>query len=151
MQTDVRSLAEGRRALLESAPIAVSVEGAYKTFRIPHQQYHTIKERALHPFRSRTYDAFHAMNDVTLRVRRGEFFGIVGRNGSGKSTLLKCMAGIYQLDQGSLSIDGRLSPFIELGVGFNPDLAAEDNVIINAVMMGLSRSEARSRFKDIVE
>src|SRR5918999_5735415 len=150
MQTDVRSLAEGRRALLESAPPAVSVEGAYKTFRIPHQQFHTLKERALHPFRSRTYDAFDAMHDVSVDIRQGEFFGIVGRNGSGKSTLLKCIAGIYQLDRGTIGVEGRLSPFIELGVGFNPDLAAEDNVIINAVMMGLSRAEARRRFKDIV-
>jgi ABC-type polysaccharide/polyol phosphate transport system ATPase subunit len=150
MQLDLRSRATERRAAHASAPVAVSVDGAYKTFRIPHQQYHTIKERVLHPFRSRTYDAFHAMNDVTLHVRRGEFFGIVGRNGSGKSTLLKCIAGIYQLDRGTIDVEGRLSPFIELGVGFNPDLAAEDNVIINAVMMGLSRSEARRRFKDIV-
>jgi ABC-type polysaccharide/polyol phosphate transport system ATPase subunit len=150
MQLDLRSRARERRAAHASAPIAVSVEGAYKTFRIPHQQYHTIKERVLHPFRSRTYDAFHAMNDITLHVSRGEFFGIVGRNGSGKSTLLKCIAGIYQLDGGTIDVEGRLSPFIELGVGFNPDLAAEDNVIINAVMMGLSRSEARRRFKDIV-
>jgi ABC-type polysaccharide/polyol phosphate transport system ATPase subunit len=130
--------------------IAVSVDGAYKTFRIPHQQFHTFKERALHPFRARTYDAFHAMNDISFSVQRGEFFGIVGRNGSGKSTLLKCIAGIYQLDRGAISVEGRLSPFIELGVGFNPDLAAEDNVVINAVMMGLPRSEARRRFDDIV-
>jgi ABC-type polysaccharide/polyol phosphate transport system ATPase subunit len=131
-------------------PRAVSVEGAYKTFKIPHQQYHTFKERVLHPFRSRTYDAFHAMEDISLEVEQGEFFGIVGRNGSGKSTLLKCIAGIYQLDRGTIDVEGRLSPFIELGVGFNPDLAAEDNVIINAVMMGLSRAEARRRFKDII-
>jgi ABC-2 type transport system ATP-binding protein len=150
MHLDVPSEAEPRRAALDAAPLAVSVEGAYKTFRIPHQQYHTFKERALHPFRVRTYDAFHAMNDISLGVRRGEFFGIVGRNGSGKSTLLKCIAGIYQLDRGRISVEGRLSPFIELGVGFNPDLAAEDNVVINAVMMGLSRAEARRRFDDIV-
>jgi ABC-type polysaccharide/polyol phosphate transport system ATPase subunit len=150
MQVDVRSEAGERLAALDAAPLAVSVEGAYKTFRIPHQQFHTLKERALHPFRSRTYDAFHAMNDISLGVRRGEFFGIVGRNGSGKSTLLKCIAGIYQLDQGTIAVEGRLSPFIELGVGFNPDLAAEDNVVINAVMMGLSRAEARRRFEDIV-
>jgi ABC-2 type transport system ATP-binding protein len=150
MQTDLRSEVDDRRALLDAAPAVVAVEGAYKTFRIPHQQYHTFKERAIHPFRSRTYDAFHALNDVSLRVPQGEFFGIVGRNGSGKSTLLKCLAGIYQLDGGSLKIDGRVSPFIELGVGFNPDLAARDNVIINAVMMGLSRDEARRRFDDIL-
>jgi ABC-type polysaccharide/polyol phosphate transport system ATPase subunit len=150
MQTDLRSEVDDRRTVLEAAPAVVSLEGAYKTFRIPHQQYHTFKERALHPLRARTYDTFHAINDVSLRVPQGEFFGIVGRNGSGKSTLLKCLAGIYQLDQGSLSIDGRLSPFIELGVGFNPDLAARDNVLINAVMMGLSREEARRRFDDIL-
>jgi ABC-type polysaccharide/polyol phosphate transport system ATPase subunit len=150
MQLDLRSQARERRAEHETAPLAVSVEGAYKTFRIPHQQFHTFKERALHPFRSRTYDEFHAMNDISIEVRRGEFFGIVGRNGSGKSTLLKCIAGIYQLDRGTIDVEGRLSPFIELGVGFNPDLAAEDNVIINAVMMGLSRAEARRRFNDIV-
>ncbi|HVG73828.1 MAG TPA: ABC transporter ATP-binding protein [Thermoleophilaceae bacterium] len=133
-----------------AAPLAVSVEEAQKTFRIPHQQYHTIKERALHPFRSRSYDEFHALTDVSLGVQRGEFFGVVGRNGSGKSTLLKCIAGIYQLDGGTISVEGRLSPFIELGVGFNPDLAAEDNVVINAVMMGLSRAEARRRFEEVV-
>jgi ABC-type polysaccharide/polyol phosphate transport system ATPase subunit len=150
MQVDLRSQAEERRAALEAAPLAVSVNGAYKTFRIPHQQYHTFKERALHPFRSQTYDAFNAMHDVSVDIRQGEFFGIVGRNGSGKSTLLKCIAGIYQLDQGTISVSGRLSPFIEVGVGFNPDLAAQDNVIVNAVMMGLTRTEARRRFDDIV-
>src|SRR5215210_1018192 len=150
MHLDVRSDATERLAALSDRPLAVSVEEASKTFHIPHQQFHTFKERALHPFRSRTYDAFHAMNDISLGVRRGEFFGIVGRNGSGKSTLLKCIAGIYQLDRGRISVEGRLSPFIELGVGFNPDLAAEDNVVINAVMMGLSRAEARRRFEDIV-
>ncbi len=151
MHLDVGSEATERLAALSDAPLAVSVDGASKTFRIPHQQFHTFKERALHPFRSRTYDAFQAMNDVSVGVRRGEFFGIVGRNGSGKSTLLKCIAGIYRLDRGSISVEGRLSPFIELGVGFNPDLAAEDNVVINAVMMGLSRAEARRRFADIIE
>jgi ABC-type polysaccharide/polyol phosphate transport system ATPase subunit len=150
MQTDLRSQIEDRRAALDAAPTAVSVQGAYKTFRIPHQQYHTLKERALHPFRSRTHDEFHALKDVSLEVPSGEFFGIVGRNGSGKSTLLKCLAGIYRLDRGDITIDGRLSPFIELGVGFNPDLAARDNVIINAVMMGLSREDARKRFEDIL-
>jgi ABC-type polysaccharide/polyol phosphate transport system ATPase subunit len=152
METTARSGAEERQAALAEAEAeaAVTVVGAHKTFRIPHQQYHTLKERSLHPFRSRTYDELHAVDDVSLRVARGEFFGIVGRNGSGKSTLLKCLAGIYQLDQGSLAIEGRLSPFIELGVGFNPDLAARDNVIINAVMMGLSRDEARRRFDDII-
>ena len=99
-----------------------------KSFLLPHQQYHTLKERALHPFRSDTYDVLQAVDDVSVEIGRGEFFGIVGRNGSGKSTLLKCLAGIYGIDDGELRVRGRLSPFIELGVGFNPDLTARDNV-----------------------
>jgi ABC-type polysaccharide/polyol phosphate transport system ATPase subunit len=91
-----------------------------------------------------------AVDDVSVEIGAGEFFGIVGRNGSGKSTLLKCLAGIYDLDSGAVEIHGRLSPFIELGVGFNPDLAARDNVLINAIMLGLSRSEALERFDAII-
>jgi ABC-type polysaccharide/polyol phosphate transport system ATPase subunit len=130
--------------------VAVSIEGVSKTFRLPHQQYSTLKERALHPFRSTTYDELHAVQDVSLEVAQGEFFGIVGRNGSGKSTLLKCIAGIYGVDSGRISIAGRLSPFIELGVGFNPDLNARDNVVINAIMLGLSRKQAMERFEHVV-
>jgi ABC-type polysaccharide/polyol phosphate transport system ATPase subunit len=131
-------------------PIAISIEGVSKTFRLPHQQYSTLKERVLHPFRSTGYDELHAVKDVTLQIAEGEFFGIVGRNGSGKSTLLKCIAGIYSVDRGRLSIGGRLSPFIELGVGFNMDLTARDNVVINAIMLGLSRRQARARFDEVI-
>jgi ABC-type polysaccharide/polyol phosphate transport system ATPase subunit len=121
-----------------------------KAFRLPHQQYSTLKERALHPFSTSSFEVLQAVDDVSFEVRAGEFFGIVGRNGSGKSTLLKCLAGIYGIDAGSIEIGGRLSPFIELGVGFNPDLTARDNVIINAIMLGLSRREARRRFDEII-
>ena len=129
---------------------AVRLEHVSKQFRLPHEQYHTLKERVLHPFRSSQVDVLHAVDDVSVEIGRGEFFGIVGRNGSGKSTLLKCLAGIYSTDSGSLEVRGRLSPFIELGVGFNPDLTARDNVIINAIMLGLSRREAIARFDQIV-
>ena len=128
----------------------MSVESASKTFRLPHQQYSTLKERVLHPLRSTAYDELHAVKDISLEIGQGEFFGIVGRNGSGKSTLLKCIAGIYGVDQGRIAISGRLSPFIELGVGFNMDLTARDNVVINAIMLGLSRREARARFDDVI-
>ena len=134
----------------DHAAAAVSVGHLSKTFRLPHQRYSTLKERALHPFRSRTFDELHAVRDVTFDVYEGEFFGIVGRNGSGKSTMLKCLAGIYPPDGGETSVRGRLSPFIELGVGFNPDLTARDNVIINAVMLGLTRKQARERFDEII-
>jgi ABC-type polysaccharide/polyol phosphate transport system ATPase subunit len=129
---------------------AISIEGVSKTFRLPHQQYSTLKERALHPWRSTEYDELRAVKDITLEIAQGEFFGIVGRNGSGKSTLLKCIAGIYGVDDGRISIAGRLSPFIELGVGFNMDLTARDNVIINAIMLGISRRQARSRFEEVI-
>src|SRR5215212_9604952 len=132
-------------------PPVVVVEDVSKTFRMPHERVHTLKERALHPLRNAGHNEFAALKNVSFDVRRGEFFGIVGRNGSGKSTLLKCLAGIYSTDSGSIQIDGRLSTFIELGVGFNPDLAARDNAMINAVMLGLSRREARERFDHIIE
>jgi ABC-type polysaccharide/polyol phosphate transport system ATPase subunit len=133
-----------------SGPTAVSIANVSKAFRLPHQQYHTLKERVLHPFRSNTYDLLQAVSDVSLEIRQGEFFGIVGRNGSGKSTLLKCVAGIYGVDEGHLHVEGRLSPFIELGVGFNVDLTARDNIMINAIMLGLSRRQARESFDDII-
>jgi ABC-type polysaccharide/polyol phosphate transport system ATPase subunit len=144
------SPAEARKERLRTAPAAVEISHLAKTFRLPHQRYSTLKERALHPFRSTTYDELRALRDVDVDIRKGEFFGIVGRNGSGKSTLLKCLAGIYRPDAGRIAIHGRLSPFIELGVGFNPDLTARDNIVINAVMMGLSRREARQRFDSII-
>jgi ABC-type polysaccharide/polyol phosphate transport system ATPase subunit len=129
---------------------ALSCRNARKTFRIPHRQVSTIKERVLHPFSATEYDELHAVDGISFDCPPGEFFGIVGRNGSGKSTLLKCLAGIYQLDEGEIDVRGRLSPFIELGVGFNPDLTARDNVIINAIMLGLTRKEARERFDEVI-
>jgi ABC-type polysaccharide/polyol phosphate transport system ATPase subunit len=127
------------------------VEGLSKTFRIPQEHVHTLKERALHPLRRARYHEFQALDDVSFSVGRGEFFGIVGRNGSGKSTMLKCLAGIYKADSGRIVVDGRLSTFIELGVGFNPDLPAYDNIVLNGTMLGLSPREARARCAKVVE
>ncbi|MEJ7787984.1 MAG: ABC transporter ATP-binding protein [Solirubrobacteraceae bacterium] len=130
---------------------AVSVTGVSKQFRIPSEQVHTLKERALHPFRPRQHTVLEALDDISLEIPRGEFFGIVGRNGSGKSTLMKCLAGIYRADAGEIWLRGRLAPFIELGVGFNPELTARDNVQINAIMFGLTPAEARARFDRIID
>src|SRR4051812_23291299 len=128
----------------------VTVDEVSKTFRLPHRRVSTLKERVLHPFESSGHDDLHALRDVSFDIAQGEFFGIVGRNVSGKPTLVKCMAGIYDIDAGSIHMHGRVSPFIELGVGFNPDLTARDNVIINAVMLGLTRKQARERFDDVI-
>jgi ABC-type polysaccharide/polyol phosphate transport system ATPase subunit len=130
---------------------AVVVDGVSKTFELPQERVHTLKERALHPLRRTRTDTLHALRGVSMQVAPGEFFGIVGRNGSGKSTLLKCLAGIYATDSGRIHLDGRLSAFIELGVGFNMNLPARDNVIINATMLGLSPRAARRRFDAIVD
>ena len=130
---------------------AIAVDGVSKGFRLPHERVSTLKERALHPFRRSSYDRLDALKDVSFAVEKGEFFGIVGRNGSGKSTLLKCMAGIYGVDRGAIYVNGRVSTFIELGVGFNPELAARDNVLLNGVMLGLSPREARDRYERVMD
>jgi ABC-type polysaccharide/polyol phosphate transport system ATPase subunit len=134
-----------------NAAPAIAVRDVSKAFRVPHEHMHTLKERALHPFRGRSFDRFEALKDVSFAVRKGEFFGIVGRNGSGKSTLLKCIAGIYGADEGAIYVDGSVSTFIELGVGFNPELAARDNVVLNAIMMGVSPAQARRTFDEVIQ
>jgi ABC-type polysaccharide/polyol phosphate transport system ATPase subunit len=130
---------------------AIAARTVSKTFRVPDERRHTLKERVLHPRRKVGHQSFEALKDVTFDVKRGEFFGICGRNGSGKSTLLKCIAGIYNPDVGEIMVRGRLSPFIELGVGFNVELTARDNITINAIMLGLSRREVRERFDSIID
>lgn len=126
-------------------------ENVTKTFRLPREQVQTLKERVLHPFRGRRIDELPALTDVSFTVHEGEFFGIVGRNGSGKSTLLKCLAGIYGTDSGRILLRGRMATFIELGVGFNPDLTARENVVINAIMLGLTPAEARARYDAVID
>jgi ABC-type polysaccharide/polyol phosphate transport system ATPase subunit len=149
VSTAVSQRSPGAAAQPTTAP-AVSVRNVSKSFHIPRERYNTLKERALHAFRPTPYDVLEAVDDVSVDIAEGEFFGIVGRNGSGKSTLLKCLAGIYGLDSGTVDIRGRLSPFIELGVGFNPELAARDNVIINGIMLGLTRKEAYARLAAVL-
>jgi ABC-2 type transport system ATP-binding protein len=130
---------------------SVVVDGVHKRFEIPREQISTLKERALHPFRRSQMDVLQALRGISFQVAPGEFFGIVGRNGSGKSTLLKCLAGIYSVDGGNIYVNGRMSVFIELGVGFNPDLPARDNAMLNATMLGLSPREARRRFDSVID
>src|SRR5437763_14993386 len=129
---------------------AIVVEGVSKAFRLPHQRQTSIKELFLRPRRKIEYERNEALRDVTLTVDRGECFGVIGPNGSGKSTLLKILAGIYRPDSGSVRIAGRLSPFIELGVGFQPDLNARDNIRVNGTLLGLTPKEVDERFDAIV-
>lgn len=131
-------------------PVVVRASGLRKAFRIPSHKIDSLKERFTTSSR-RNYKELKALRDVSFDIRRGEFFGIVGRNGSGKSTLLKILASIYAADAGRVMMAGSLAPFIELGVGFNPELTARENVELNGVMMGLPRREARSRLGAVLE
>jgi len=130
---------------------AITVRDVSKAFRLPHEHRTTFKEHFLHPFKQVDYEMNDALTKVSFEVDEGEFFGIVGPNGSGKSTLLKILAGIYPPATGEVQLRGMLSPFIELGVGFNPELTARDNVRINATLLGLSKAELREQYDVIVE
>src|SRR4051794_32816672 len=134
-----------------SSPVAIEVSSLEKTFRIPTHRIDSFKERALHPLARTEYRELRALRDVSFDVHRGEFFGIVGRIGSGKSTLLKILASIYRADAGRIRTAGRVAPFIELGVGFNHELTARENVELNGVMMGLSRQEARRSLDAVLD
>ena len=130
---------------------AIEVTGVSKSFRIPHEQRTYFKEYFLHPFRRTTYERNEALRDVGFSVGQGEFFGISGPNGSGKSTLLRILAGIYVPDRGQVRVRGLLSPFIELGVGFNVELNARDNIRINGTLAGLTTRQLEQKFDDILE
>jgi ABC-2 type transport system ATP-binding protein len=133
-------------------PVAIDVDRVDKGFRVQsHPRSAPRGARGRGPSGGRRGRELPVLRDISFEVHRGEFFGIVGRNGSGKSTLLKLLASIYRPDRGRIRIAGRLAPFLELGVGFNPQLAAYDNVVLNGVMMGLSAREARRRYAEIVD
>lgn len=132
--------------------IAISVKNVSKTFKIPHEKVTSLRSAAVGVFsRKRGYEEFKALDDVSFEVKKGEFFGIIGRNGSGKSTLLKILAGIYQPDKGKVKIDGMISPFLELGIGFNPELSGRDNVYLNATVLGMTKKQIDKKFDDIVK
>jgi ABC-type polysaccharide/polyol phosphate transport system ATPase subunit len=142
---------DAHRGSRMSAPVVIEARGVNKVFKIPKHKVDTLKERATRPFTRAEYRSLHALNGVSFDVHQGEFFGIVGRNGSGKSTLLKILSSIYRADAGRVRIAGRIAPFIELGVGFNPELTARENIALNGVLMGLSRREARNRLDVVLE
>lgn len=135
-----------------SDDVAIRFDNVSKSFKLPHEKHGSIKNVFLNVFRGRTtYEKQQVLKDVSFEIKKGEFFGIVGRNGSGKSTLLKLMAGIYSPDKGAIAVNGKLTPFIELGVGFNPELTGRENVFLNGALLGFSREEMESMYDEIVE
>lgn len=131
--------------------VAIKVENVSKTFRLPHEKNTSIKSAVVNFYkRNKSYENQQVLDKVSFEIQKGEFFGIVGRNGSGKSTMLKILAGIYTPTEGSVQINGRLTPFIELGVGFNMELTGRENVFLNGALLGFNREEMLAMYDDIV-
>ncbi|MGC1176991.1 MAG: ABC transporter ATP-binding protein [Candidatus Saccharimonadales bacterium] len=131
--------------------IAIKVENVSKNFKLPHEKVTSIKSAAINFYkRKRSYETQQALQNISFNVKKGEFFGIVGRNGSGKSTMLKILAGIYSTTAGTVQVNGTLTPFIELGVGFNPELTGRENVFLNGALLGFNRKQVSAMYKDIV-
>lgn len=135
---------------INTIPTAISVKNVSKTFLVPHEKISTLKGAFTNIFKKNSHDVLHALKDVSFEIKKGEFFGIVGRNGSGKSTLLKILAGVYTSDTGSIEAHGAISPFLELGIGFNPELSGRDNIYLNATVLGMTKKEIDEKFNAIV-
>jgi len=130
----------------------IIVKNLYKSFKLPHEQHNGFKQFIINfAKRKKGYEVQRVLNDINFDVKKGEFFGIVGRNGSGKSTLLKLLAGIYTPDKGLIQVNGSLTPFIELGVGFNPELTGRENIYLNGALLGFSRVDMLSMYDEIVD
>jgi lipopolysaccharide transport system ATP-binding protein len=132
---------------------AIVVEGVSKRFRIPKEKKLTVFENlaGLLGRGSASYDEFLALQDVSFSVKHGETFGVIGPNGCGKSTLLKVLAGVLYPDSGRVKINGKIAPFLELGVGFQSELSARDNVYLYGAIMGLTHKDVDSRYEEIME
>lgn len=122
-----------------------------KKFRIPHEKRQSIRENIFSIFKPLHYEEFRALDNVSFRLEKGEWLGLVGSNGSGKSTLLKILAGIYHPNNGEVIVQGKMVPFLELGVGFNPELSGRDNVYLNSILLGMPRTEVDKKFDQIVK
>jgi len=129
----------------------IQVKNITKTFKVPHEKKGTLKEYFISLFRRRNYERMKALDNVSFSVKPGEFLGIIGRNGSGKSTLLKIIAGILKPNSGQVIVNGTMAPFLELGVGFQSDLSARDNVYLYGSILGLSRETVDKKFNEIIK
>lgn len=137
--------------ILQNEP-AIVISNVVKSFKIPLEASSGIKQKLVNSIKGRKgYRDFTPLNDISFTINKGDFYGIVGRNGSGKSTLLKTIAGIYAPNSGSIQVNGTLVPFIELGVGFNPELNGRENIYLNGALLGFSRSEIAAMYDEIVE
>lgn len=131
--------------------IAISVKNLHKEFILPQHKSNTLKQLAVNMVRRNNKTVQKVLDGINFDIQKGEFFGIVGRNGSGKSTLLKLIAGVYSPTGGSIDVNGGLTPFIELGVGFNHELSGRDNIYLNGALLGFSHAQMEGMYDEIVE
>ncbi|HEM5321409.1 TPA: ABC transporter ATP-binding protein [Streptococcus suis] len=132
--------------------IAVKVDHVSKFFKLPTEATQSLRTSIVNRFKGiKGYKEQHVLKDISFNVEKGDFFGILGRNGSGKSTLLKIISQIYVPEKGSVTVDGKLVSFIELGVGFNPELTGRENVYLNGALLGFSHEEIDAMYDDIVD
>ena len=143
----------GKYRNTDASSNAIVVEGITKKFRIPKEKKLTVFEHLVGLLGSgaASYDEFLALQDVSFAVRHGETFGVIGPNGCGKSTLLKVLAGVLYPDSGRVKINGKIAPFLELGVGFQPELSAKDNVYLYGAIMGLTHKDVDQRYEEIMD
>jgi ABC-type polysaccharide/polyol phosphate transport system ATPase subunit len=128
----------------------IRAEGITKVFTMPVERRASVREHVTTLFRRLGVRRFEALGNITFSLRCSEFLGVIGPNGSGKTTLMRVLAGIYQPDGGDLRIAGTIAPLLELGIGFNGELTARDNIIVNGTIMGISRSFLRRNIDEIL-
>lgn len=139
-----------RNEIIADTGLAISVKNLHKSFRLPTEQAFGLKQAFFNRLRGiKGYTEQKVLKGLDFEIKKGEFVGIVGRNGSGKSTLLKILAGIYYPEKGEITVNGTLVPFIELGVGFNPELTGRENVYMNGALLGFSNEEMDKMYNDI--
>ncbi len=138
---------------MEEVKPIVQLKNIKKSFFLPHEKHNTFVEFASNPMRlfKRSGEQYEVLKDIDMEIYPGEFVGIMGRNGCGKSTLLKIMAGIYEPTSGKVKVNGKMVPFLELGVGFNPELSGRENVFLNGVILGMKKSVLKEKYQEIVE
>lgn len=130
----------------------VIVRNVSKKFRIPHEKKTTVRDNILGLISGKkSYDEFWALRNVSFSIKRGESIGIVGENGSGKSTLLEIIAEVLYPDEGTVTINGKIAPFLELGIGFQGDLTAKDNVYLYGSILGITKKEMDKIYDNILD
>jgi len=129
----------------------IALEGVNKIFRLPHDRKTTLRQRFVSLLQRQTYEELYALRDINLKVDNGEFLGVIGKNGAGKSTLLKLMARVLEPTSGTVSVNGTIAPFLELGVGFQGELTVKDNIFLYGALLGMSRQEIEGKYDWIID